>query len=319
MPTALITGVSGQDGSYLAQFLLAQGYRVIGTTRDARRALELPYAAAFAGVDLRQCELWDTRGGLADLIQRERPDEVYHLGAPSSVAASWSDPEGTEVEIALSTARLIECLVEELPSPRLFVAGSAEIFAPSDAALDEDSPRGPTSPYGRGKLTAMEFVASGRRQFGLYAVTGILFNHESPRRGDAFVSRKIARAAARISRGEAESVSLGSLDIRRDWGFAGDYVRAMWLMLFQDEPADFVVGTGVTHTIAELCEVAFSRVGLDWRDHVTSDPGLTRPADPPVRWANPARAKERLGWTPEVDFERLIWMLVDDELNRSGT
>ena len=315
MPTALITGVSGQDGSYLAEFLLGQGYRVIGTTRDARRALEGPHARALAGIELVVGEIDSPSSAVLGAIREERPDEVYHLGAPSKVSASWDDPAATMTDIALSTGLLVEAMVEELPTPRLFLAGSCEVFAPEEHAQNESAPVGPVSPYGAAKLLAMQFVARSREQYGIYAVTGILFNHESPRRGRDFVSQKIARAAVKISRGEESHLTLGNLEVRRDWGFAGDYVRAMWLMLFQDEPEDLVIGTGVAHSVADMCDAAFRRVGLNWKDHVESDPSLFRPSDPPFRVADPRRAKTRLGWTPEVDFERLMAMMVDFELN----
>ena len=315
MPTALITGVGGQDGSYLAEFLLQKDYRVIGTTRDARRTLEGPFARSLAGIDqLVVGEINHPLSPVLEAIRTERPDEVYHLGTPSRVSASWDNPSETVATIAASTFLLIEAALEELPSPRIFVAGSCEVFAPQDVPQDESAPRSPQSPYATGKLMAMEFVEKSRQLGGLYAVNGILFNHESPRRGEDFVTRKIARAAARISQGQEKELRLGNLDVRRDWGFAGDYVRAMWLMLFQDEPEDLVIGTGVAHSVADFCEVAFHHVGLNWRDHVVSDPAFVRPADAPLRLANPARAKSRLGWTPEVDFERLVAMMVDAEL-----
>jgi GDPmannose 4,6-dehydratase len=317
MPTALITGVAGQDGSYLAEFLLRKDYRVIGTTRDARRTLEGPFARSLAGIELVVGEINHPLSPVLETIRREKPDEVYHLGAPSRVAASWDDPEGTMTGVALSTGLLVEAMVEELPSPRVFVAGSCEVFAPQQGPQDESAPRGPVSPYGEGKLLGMQFVERARAAVGLYAVTGILFNHESPRRGEDFVTRKIARYAARIAQGKEKELRLGNLDVRRDWGFAGDYVRAMWLMLFQDEPEDLVIGTGEAHAVAEFCEVAFRRVGLNWRDYVVSDPAFVRPADAPLRLANPARAKSRLGWTPEVDFERLVTMMVDHEMQQS--
>jgi GDPmannose 4,6-dehydratase len=314
MPTALITGVGGQDGSYLAEFLLARDYRVIGTTRDAHRTLESPHATALAGIELVVGEINSPSNPVLDAIKRERPDEVYHLAGPSHVGQSWSDPVATQTAIALSTYLLLDAVMEDLPSPRVFFAGSSEIFAPGDAAQDESAARGAQSPYAEGKLLAMQFVEKARQQGGLYAVTGILFNHESPRRGESFVTRKIARAAARIARRQQERLTLGNLDVRRDWGFAGDYVRAMWLMMFQDEPEDLVIGTGVAHSVAEFCDVAFRRAGLDWREHVDSDPSLFRPSDAPLRQANPARAKSRLGWTPEVDFQRLVEIMVDHEL-----
>jgi len=315
MPTALITGVSGQDGSYLAEFLLGQEYHVIGTTRDARRALYLPWARALAGVDL--VELPDAQD-VADLVRSRKPDEVYHLGGPSKVSTSWDDPAGTEQGIVLFTALILDAIVDMLPSPRLFVAGSCEVFAAQGEAQDESAPLDPQSPYARAKREALELVRAARERFGVYAATGILFNHESPRRGAEFVTGKIARAAARIASGQERGVSLGNIGVRRDWGFAGDYVHAMWLMQFQDEPQDLVIGTGEAHSVSDFCDVAFRRVGLNWKDHVKVDPALIRRADAPLRLANPARAKARLRWTPEVDFERLVGMMVDSEMADGG-
>ena len=311
MPTALITGVAGQDGSYLAQFLLGKDYHVIGTTRDARRALDQPHAKSLVGVDLVEAPSADV---VAELVRDRKPDEVYHLGGPSRVSTSWNDPAGTRSGIVMSTAVILDVVVDMLPSPRLFLAGSSEVFAPEEKAQDESAPRSPESPYAKAKLDAIELVESARAKFGIYAVSAILFNHESPRRGAEFVTGKIARAAARIARKEQQGLTLGNVDVRRDWGFAGDYVRAMWLMLFQDEPEDLVIGTGVAHSVADFCETAFRHVGLNWKDHVTVDPSLFRRADAPLRLANPARAKARLGWTPEVDFERLVAMMVDHEM-----
>ncbi|MGH9786365.1 MAG: GDP-mannose 4,6-dehydratase, partial [Terriglobia bacterium] len=207
-----------------------------------------------------------------------------------------------------------EIVLDRFPATRCFFAGSCEMFAPEEHAQDESAPRAPTSPYGEAKQQLAEHVKGLRKEYGLYAVTGILFNHESPRRGDGFVTKKIAAAAARIARGEGQKLVLGNLEVRRDWGFAGDYVKAMWSMLLQTEPEDLVIGTGVAHSVAEFCEVAFKHVGLNWREHVVSDPSLFRPTDAPLRLANPARAKARLGWSPEVDFERLVAMMVDHEM-----
>lgn len=309
VPTALITGVSGQDGSYLAEFLVRHGYRVIGTTRNARRALESPFALALAGVDLFEESL--ESGGVVDLVRRERPDEVYHLSGPTSVSASWDDPAGAKQGIVLPTALLLEAIVEMLPSPRVFFAGSCEMFAAEEQAQDESSPIAPESPYARAKLEALELVKAARDKYGVYAVTGILFNHESPRRGAGFVTGKIARAAARIAMGTEQGLTLGNIEARRDWSFAGDVVKAMWLMQFQEEPEDLVIGSGVSHSVSDFCRAAFDRVGLNWKDYVTVDASLIRRADAPLRLANPARAEERLGWTPEVDFERLVAMMVD--------
>jgi GDPmannose 4,6-dehydratase len=314
MPTALITGVAGQDGSYLAEFLLSRGYRVIGLTRDAGAARARPYGYALREVELVEGALLDDAVRLADVFWRFRPDEIYHLAGPSRVATSWEDPAGTQAAITGGTGALLEAVREAAPSARCFNAGSCEMFSPEDHAQDESAPRRPESPYGRAKLEAFELARRAREERGLHVSSGILFNHESPRRGAPFVTRRIARGAAAIARGHAQSLRLGNLDVRRDWGFAGDFVRAMWLMLQQSEPDDLVIGTGVAHSVAEFCEAAFGVVGLSWTDHVVSDPALFRPSDPPLRLADPARARVRLGWTPEVDFHGLVAMMVDAEL-----
>jgi GDPmannose 4,6-dehydratase len=313
MPTALITGVSGQDGSYLAELLIAKGYRVAGTTRDVAAARRIPYASALAGVELLENAL-DSRAGVLELLARVQPDEIYHLAGPSRVGASWQDPAGTLLGVVMPTILVLEAMLAGAPSARCFVAGTCDMFAAEDHAQDESAPRRPASPYGRAKLEAETLVRRYRDQHALYVVTGILFNHESPRRDKNFVSRKIARAAARIARGEEQMLSLGAVGVRRDWGFAGDYVRGMWLMLQQTEPMDVVIGTGVAHSIAGFCELAFQRVGLEMSEYVTVDPALIRPGDAPLRLANPAFARTRLGWTPEVDFERLVAMMVDYEM-----
>jgi GDPmannose 4,6-dehydratase len=317
MPTALITGVSGQDGSYLAEWLVSKGYSVIGTTRDIAATRRLSYARAFDRVELVQLGL-DSRVAIGELLARFQPDEVYHLAGPSRVGASWNDPAGTMLGIVVPTTLLLESIATEAPAVRCFVAGSCDTFAAEEHAQDESAPRKPVSPYGRAKLEAEEIVRRYRQEYGLFAVTGILFNHESPRRDVSFVSRKIARAATRIARGQEKTVTLGSVHVRRDWGFAGDYVRAMWLMLQQPDALDLVIGTGEAHSISDFYELAFRRVGLEGKNHVEVDPTLIRPGDAPLRLANPARARSRLGWTPEVDFERLVAMMVDYEMNNWG-
>jgi GDPmannose 4,6-dehydratase len=308
----LITGVGGQDGSYLAEYLLGKGYRVVGTTRNAAMVRRLPYARALEDVELFEGQYFPpSLNALMDLV---RPDEVYNLAGPSRVAGSWDNPAVTMMGVLSPAMSMLEIVLDRMPATRCFFAGTSEMFAAQDHAQDESAPRMPTSPYGEAKLLLADTVRQKREEYDVYAVTGILFNHESPRRGDAFVSKKIVRSAARIARGEEQQLVLGNLDVRRDWGFAGDYVKAMWSMLFQTAPEDLVIGTGVAHSVAEFCEVAFRRVGLDWRNHVLSDPALFRPSDAPLRLANPARAKSRLGWQPEVDFERLVAMMVDHEI-----
>jgi GDPmannose 4,6-dehydratase len=310
--TALITGIGGQDGSYLAEFLLAKGYRVVGTTRDASNVMRQPYARAIENVELFEGQYF--LPSLNDLMDLVQPDEVYNLAGPSRVAGSWDNEAMTMMGVLSPALSVLEIVLDRLPATRCFFAGTSEMFAAEDHAQDESAPRDPKSPYAKAKQMLAETVRQKREEYGVYAVTGILFNHESPRRGDTFASKKIVRGAVRIARGEEQQLVLGSLEVRRDWGFAGDYVKAMWSMLFQKKPEDLVIGTGVAHSVAEFCEVAFRRVGLDWRDHVVSDPSLFRPADAPLRLANPARAKSRLDWQPEVDFERLVAMMVDYEL-----
>ena len=317
MKTALITGVSGQDGSYLAELLIARGYRVIGTSRDPGKAMSLPYAAAFRGVELVANAL-DSRASLGDLLARTKPDEIYHLAGPSRIGASWKDPSGAVLGIVMPTLLMMESIVAVTPTARCFVAGSCDMFAAEDHAQDESAPRAAPSPYGRAKHEAEEIVRRYRAEHGLFAVTGILFNHESPRRDEDLVTRKIVRAAVRISRREQAKLTLGSVHVRRDWGFAGDFVRGMWLMLQQETPEDLVLGTGEAHSIIDLYELAFRLVGLNAQDYVVQDPTLIRPGDPALRLANPARARSRLGWTPEVDFQRLVAMMVEYETGVSN-
>ncbi len=317
MPTALITGVSGQDGSYLAELLVGKGYRVVGTTRDAAAARQTEYSASFNRVEILENAL-DSRASVGELLARTKPDEIYHLAGPSRVGASWNDPAGTLLGIVMPTILLLESMLAEAPGAKCFTAGSCDMFAAEEHAQDESAPRDPESPYGRAKMEAEEIVRRYRDQHAMFVVTGILFNHESPRRGASFVSRKIARTVARIARGEEQTLRLGVVHVRRDWGFAGDHVRAMWLMLQQKDPLDLVIGTGEAHSITDFYELAFRRVGLNGKDHVVVDPSLSRPGDAPLRLANPARARSRLGWTPEVDFERLVAMMVDAETGDGG-
>ena len=305
---ALITGITGQDGTYLAEFLLAKSYQVAGTTRDidaARNALG-PLAGR---LELLQSSLNDIES-LRRLLSRTEPDEIYNLAGQSKVSSSWSDPVGTAEANAVGVLRLLEAVRLELPGARFFQASSCEIFAPSSSPQNEDAALIPTSPYGIAKLHAHLMVRAYREQYGLRVVSGILFNHESPRRDESFVTRKITKAAAEISAGTKRRLELGTLDIRRDWGFAGDYVEGMWKMLQRDVAEDFVLGTGVDHSVRDFCAEAFRVVGLDYRDHVVSDPGLVRRGDVPVRVADATNARTRLGWTPSVSFPDLIRMMV---------
>jgi GDPmannose 4,6-dehydratase len=313
MPTALITGISGQDGSYLAELLLEQGYRVVGVTRDSARAQMVLQGTGAAAVELYEVQSGDS-DTLARVLATIGPDEVYDLAGMSSVGASWADPIASARANALGSALLLEQVRRVRPQARVFQASSCEIFAPLDTALDEYAPERPSSPYGVAKMYARHLVRIYREAFGMFVACGILFNHESPRRGPDFVTRKITRTAARIALGMETELRLGDLELRRDWGFAGDYVRAMWLTLQQSQPDDYVIGTGRAHSVAQFCELAFAIVGLDWREFVTSDQRLFRHGDARLRLANPERARQRLGWVPIVDFAGLVQLMVEADL-----
>ena len=314
-PTALITGVSGQDGSYLTELLLGKGYRVVGVTRDVERARRGPLEGLADQIELRTASLGDA-SALTQLVAEVQPREVYHLAAQTHVGGSWSDPIGTGDATGLAVTRLLEAVRQAAPQARFLQASSSEMYAPElDGPLDEDTPMRPSSPYGAAKLYAHHMTRQYRESRGLHASCAILFNHESPRRSPDFVTRKMSRAAARIARGVERELRLGNIEVRRDWGFAGDYVRAMWLMLQAEKPDDYVIGTGRAHSVAEFCALAFEVVGLNWRDYVVSDPSLFRAGDVAVRLANPRRARERLGWTPEVDFRRLVEMMVRHDMD----
>src|SRR5438105_2776318 len=310
MRTALITGITGQDGSYLAEFLLAKGYRVIGTVR---RSSTTPYERISHLVDrveLVSADLLD-QTSLTDVVSEHQPDEIYNLAAQSFVQASWSQPVLTGEFTALGVTRMLEAMKKAAPKARFYQASSSEMFGKVlESPQRETTPFYPRSPYGVAKVYGHWITVNYRESFGLYAVSGILFNHESPRRGLEFVTRKVTDAAARIKLGQAREVRLGTLDARRDWGFAGDYVDAMWRMLQQDEPEDYVVGTGHTCSVRDLCAVAFSHLGLDYRQYVVQDPRYIRPAEVDLLVADASKARERLGWEPRVAFRELIEMMV---------
>lgn len=310
MTTALVTGVTGQDGTYLTALLREKGYRIVGMTRQRPRTVRSDNPA-LEGVDL--VEHVSELPRLVATLREVKPAEVYHLASPSSVGASFEDPEGTKRAVLGGTAVMLEAIAQGAPEARSFFAGSCEMFAPQDRAQDENAPRQPVSPYGEAKRAAFDLVRMYRSQGGLHASTGILFNHESPLRVERFVTGKIVRAAVDIAAGRQEGLAIGN-DVRRDWGFAGDYVRAMWLMLQQERAGDLVIGTGTAHSVSEFCAAAFETVGLNWRDHVTTDESLVRANDPPLRLANPARARRRLGWSPEVDFRGLVTMMVNHQM-----
>jgi GDPmannose 4,6-dehydratase len=314
VPTALITGITGQDGSYLAEFLLEKGYHVAGIVR---RSSTTPYeriAHLLDKIEFFSADLLDQHS-LLDAIQASKPDEVYNLAAQSFVQTSWTQPVLTGEFTALGVTRVLEALRKGAPNARFYQASSSEQFGQVvESPQRETTPFYPRSPYGVAKAYGHWITVNYRESFNLFAVSGILFNHESPRRGLEFVTRKITDAAARISLGLADKLVLGNLEARRDWGFAGDYVRAMWLMLQQDKPNDFVVGTGKTWSVREFCEQAFSVVGLNYTDHVTQDPKFFRPAEVELLVADPSRARKELGWEPKLGFAGLVKMMVDSDV-----
>ena len=316
MPTALITGVTGQDGSYLAEFLLERGYKVVGIVR---RSSTTPYeriSQLIDRVELVSADLLD-QTSLTDVVSDCRPDEIYNLAAQSFVQTSWSQPVLTGEFTALGVTRVLEAMKKAAPKARFYQASSSEMFGKvHESPQRESTPFYPRSPYGVAKVYGHWITVNYRESFDLYAVSGILFNHESPRRGLEFVTRKVTDGVARIKLGLARELRLGNLEARRDWGFAGDYVRAMWLMLQRDTPTDYVVGTGHTWSVRQLCEAAFSHVGLDYHDHVMQDERFFRPAEVDLLVADPGRACRELGWEPEVSFKDLIAMMVDADLVR---
>ena len=319
MPTALITGITGQDGSYLAEFLLERGYRVVGVVR---RSSTTPYeriAHLVDRIELLSADLLD-QTSLTDAVHDTRPDEIYNLAAQSFVQASWPQPVLTGEFTALGVTRMLEAMKKAAPRARFYQASSSEMFGRvHESPQRESTPYYPRSPYGVAKVYGHWITVNYRESFGLYAVSGILFNHESPRRGTEFVTRKVSDAVARIKLGQQQEVRLGNLDARRDWGFAGDYVEAMWMMLQQDEPDDYVIGTGETWSVRELCEVAFEYAGLDWRKHVVQDPKFFRPAEVDLLVADASKAARKLGWKPKVNFRQLVHMMVDADLERHRT
>jgi GDPmannose 4,6-dehydratase len=313
---ALITGITGQDGSYLAEFLLEKGYEVFGVIRRSSTVTFERIAHIADRLELVQADLTD-QGSIIAALDEVRPHEVYNLAAQSFVPTSWKQPILTGDVTALGVTRLLEGIKVVDRSIRFYQASSSEMFGHvQETPQTESTPFYPRSPYGVAKLYGHWITVNYRESYDMFAVSGILFNHESPRRGLEFVTRKVTHAAARIKAGLQERVSLGNLDARRDWGFAGDYVRAMWLMLQQETPQDFVVSTGETHTVGRLCELAFAHVGLDWRDHVDVDERFYRPAEVHVLLGDAAKAKRVLGWTPQVSFEELVAMMVDADLER---
>jgi GDPmannose 4,6-dehydratase len=314
---ALVIGIAGQDGSLLAELLLHEGYEVFGVVRQPV-STNFPNLAAFrAELDLAQADVLDELS-LVDVLTASRPDEVYNLAAPSFVPMSWRQPVLTAEFAAVGCTALLEAIRRVDARIRFYQASSSEIFGePREVPQHEETPLAPVTPYGVAKAYAHFITRSYRRRYGLHASSGILYNHESPRRPLDFVTRKISHAAAAISLGLERDVSLGNLDARRDWGYAGDYVRAMWLMLQQDEPDDYVIASGASHSVRDLVERAFAHVGLEWQDHVRIDESLVRgKAELYDLVGDPSRAQDRLGWSPTVDFDELVHLLVDADLDR---
>jgi GDPmannose 4,6-dehydratase len=313
---ALITGITGQDGSYLAELLLEKGYQVFGMVRRSSTENFDRINHLRDKIQLRQADLLDQLS-LVRLIEECRPDEIYNLAAQSFVPTSWEQPMLTGEFNALGVTKWLEAIRQVNKKVKFYQASSSEMFGKArQVPQTEKTPFYPRSPYGVAKVYAHWITVNYRESYGIFAVSGILFNHESPRRGLEFVSRKITDGAARIKLGKAKKLYLGNLDAKRDWGYAGDYVRAMWLMLRQKEPEDFVIATGRNHTVRELAQIAFDRVGLDYKKFVEVDPKLVRPAEVDVLLGDPSYAREKLGWKPEVSFEQLIRMMVDADLDR---
>jgi GDPmannose 4,6-dehydratase len=316
--TALITGITGQDGSYLADLLLDKGYRVCGMVRRSSTENFQRIEHCRDRIELHQADLLDSTS-LAQVLTEVRPDEIYNLAAMSFVPTSWQQPVLTAEYTALGVTRLLDALRVICPQTRFYQASSSEMFGKvQETPQSERTPLYPRSPYGVAKVYGHYITVNYRESYGLFACSGILFNHESPRRGLEFVTRKISHCVARIKRGLASELRLGNLQAKRDWGFAGDYVHAMWLMLQQDQPDDYVIGTGAMHSVQEFVECAFAHVGLNWRDYVVVDPKFCRPAEVDLLLADSTKARQKLGWRPDVNFEQLVQMMVEADLAALG-
>lgn len=314
--TALITGITGQDGSYLAEFLLSKGYHVVGMVRRASSDKFIRFNHFRDDVEIRQGDLLDQLS-LMTLLQEVKPQEVYNLAAQSFVPTSWDQPVLTAEFTGVGVTKLLEAIRHVDTSIRFYQASSSEMFGKvQETPQKETTPFYPRSPYGVAKCYGHYITVNYRESYNLFAVSGILFNHESPRRGLDFVTRKITDAVARIALGIQSELRLGNLDAKRDWGFAGDYVRAMWMMLQQKEPEDYVISTNETHSVQEFVEIAFDHVKLDWKKYVKLDPKFLRPAEVDLLIGDATKAKTKLGWTPEVSFHGLVTMMVDADLER---
>jgi GDPmannose 4,6-dehydratase len=312
--TALITGITGQDGSYLAELLLEKGYRVCGMTRRSSTENFQRIEHLRDRLELYQGDLLDS-SSLKQVLEQTRPEEIYNLAAQSFVPTSWQQPVLTAEFTAVGVTRLLEALRQVCPEARLYQASSSEMFGKvRETPQRETTPFYPRSPYGVAKVYGHFITVNYRESYNLFACSGILFNHESPRRGLEFVTRKITHGVARIKAGLAKELRLGNLQAKRDWGFAGDYVRAMWLMLQQPRPEDYVIGTGATHSVEEFVAIAFGHAGLDWRKHVVVDPQFYRPAEVELLLADSSKARTQLNWKPEVSFEQLVRLMVEADL-----
>jgi GDPmannose 4,6-dehydratase len=312
--TALVTGITGQDGSYLAEFLLEKKYRVLGMVRRTSTINFDRIKHIQDDVEIVQGDLLD-QSSMMEIMREYQPDEVYNLAAQSFVPTSFTQPVLTGEFTALGVTRILEAIRHVKPDARFYQASSSEMFGKvQEVPQRETTPFYPRSPYGVAKLYGHWITINYRESYNLFACSGILFNHESPRRGLEFVTHKVTHAAARIKLGQQKQLRVGNLEARRDWGFAGDYVRGMWMMLQQDKPDDYVLATGETHSVQELCEVAFSRVGLNWQDHVVIDPKYYRPAEVDLLIGDPTKAGHMLGWKPEITFKSLVEMMVDADM-----
>lgn len=316
MPTALITGITGQDGSYLAELLLSKGYKVVGVARRSSTVTNERISHLLDDITVVQGDLHD-QGSLLALMEEYEPTEVYNLAAQSFVPTSWNQPALTGDITAIGVTRILEAIRFVNPKIRFYQASSSEMFGKVMAVpQNEDTPFYPRSPYGVAKVYGHWITVNYRESFDMFATSGILFNHESPRRGLEFVTRKITDGVAKLKLGLSKELRLGNLEAQRDWGFAGDYVDAMWRMLQQDEPDNYVIGMGETHSVREFCEIAFGHVGLDYKEFVVQDERFYRPAEVDLLISDPANARNKLGWEPAVNFKELVTMMVDADMER---
>ncbi|HSM71628.1 MAG TPA: GDP-mannose 4,6-dehydratase [Anaerolineales bacterium] len=316
MPTALVTGITGQDGSYLAELLLSKGYQVVGVARRSSTVTNERVSHLLDDITVVQGDLHD-QGSLLALMEEYEPSEVYNLAAQSFVPTSWNQPALTGDITAIGVTRILEAIRFVNPRIRFYQASSSEMFGKVvEVPQNEDTPFYPRSPYGVAKVYGHWITVNYRESFDMFATSGILFNHESPRRGVEFVTRKITDGVAKIKNGLAKELRLGNLEAQRDWGFAGDYVDAMWRMLQQEKPDSYVIGMGETHSVREFCEIAFGHVDLDYKDFVVQDERFYRPAEVDLLISDPAKARSELGWEPAVDFRELVTMMVDADMER---